>query len=192
MKKISLLLVLLLTSGLLSACGGSEGGSETAATTEPPKTTEERLPDVKLTFEKEQLADEQAFITEMEQYGAEVVDMSDAGGGYICTFGNDEYKKLLDDKHAAALKSFKEIEASETGYIEKIEYNEDFRDLQLYVNREKYDSADSKFSEYSVAAKALAYQLYLGEVQRTFVKVYYSDTEEAITSFSVPMSAEIS
>ena len=39
-----------------------------------------------------------------------------------------------------------------------------------------------------IAAKALAYQMYLGEEQGTYVEVIYSGTDEFIYSFSLPMS----
>ena len=191
MKKLSLLLALLLVVGSLCACGNA-GGTSPTTTTKAPETTEEQLPDVTLAFQKDQIADEAIFVGELEKYGGEVVDMSDAGGGYMCTFTNDEYKRLMTDKHAATVKALKEYENTETGYIERIVYNEDFRDLNLYVNREKYDSADADFTVYAVSAQVLAYKIYLGEGQRTFVKVFYADTEEEITSFSMPMNIELS
>lgn len=187
MKKIS---VLLITALLVVALASCSGGTKEETTTSAPETTEQALPDVDLAIEKSQLADPDTFIAEMKGYGAEVSDMSDAGGGYIFTFSPDEHKKLLADKKSSTEKAFDEVKNKEDSYIEKIEFNENFKDVKVFVNREKYDMAESKNLEYSLAVKALAYQLYTGGWQSTFVKVVYSDTEELVQSFSLP--AEIS
>ena len=183
MKKV-LALALVAALLLLASCAG--GGNAEETTTASPETTEKASEDVKITMSKASLADPEKYVSDMEGYGAEVADMSDAGGGYIVTFSREEYEDFLKARRAVTEKALKDIEADESNYIEKIEFTEDFRDLKILVNREAYNIAENKSFEYVAGTNVIAYQKYVGIWQNTFVKVYYSDNEEQVTSFNIP------
>ncbi len=188
MKKILLITTLVLVISLLTACG-TKTPVDTPDTTEST-TVETTESFVKIGVQKASLADSESFVQSMKEYGAEVSDMSDAEG-YWFTFSVTEHEKLLKDKYAETIKKFKEYEENEEHYIDTIEYDDDFRNLTFNVDKDLYDSNANGTSDIVIAATALAYQLYLEDGQKTFVKVVYSDTEEVVSTFTLPMNLSI-
>ena len=188
MKKISVLLSLVFVVCLFAGCGTGNSGE---TTTEPTvETTEEKASDVTITIKKDIVVDAEDFVQGMKRYGAEVDNKEDADS-FSFAFSGSEYKKLLDDKHKECVDEFKKIENVQENYIEKVEFDDDFRNLTISVNKDLYDVTDSINGEYGVAAIALSYQLYLGEPQHTDVKVVYSGTEEVVSTFSFQMNISI-
>lgn len=191
MKKLSLFVALVLVVALFSGCGVQKTVPETTGqTTEQATvlTTEEQV--VIISVKKETLADAEAFLQDMKEYGAEVQN-TDNEDGYIFEFSQAEHKKLLEEKHKETVEKFKEYEDNPEHYIDSIEYDDDFRNLTLNVNKELYDNGADSSGNIVVAATALAYQLYLEDGQRTTVKVLYTGTEEVVSQFTLPMNLSI-
>ena len=186
MKKFALLIALVLVVSLFSACGSEIDVADT--TQAVPETTEEQL--VRVSVSKSVLEDSEAFIKSMKKYGAEVNDINGADG-YLFVFSKTEHKKLLEDKFNETVKKFAEYEDDENHYIDNIEYDEDFRNMTFYVDREIYDSTGSTTGNIVVASSALSYQIYLEDGQKTNVKVVYSDNEEVVTTFFLPMNLSV-
>lgn len=185
-KKIVLFTLLIFMVVALCSCSGkpasetpSSGGTSLQETTELNK-------DIEIIFSKENVADPDAFVTEMKGYGAEVSENAEENT-IVLVFDEAEHKKLLKDKYDATLNAFKNAEENEELFIEKIEYDEDFRNLKMYVNREQYDSTSSTINEYLVAANAIAYQSFLPEGQDCYTEIIYSDNDEVATTFSMPI-----
>ncbi len=188
MKKLSLLLCLALVVCLFAGCS-TESGNDT--TTEPPvETTEGSASDVTISIKKDSIVDTDDFVKTMEGYGADVDNKEDADS-ISFTFSSDEYKKLLDGKHKECVDKFKEFENNQEHYIDKVEFDENFRNLTMSVNKELYDADTTKSDDYIVAATALSYQLYINEAQYTNVKVVYTGTEEVVSTFSLPINYNI-
>lgn len=186
MKKFAFLIALVLVVSLFSACGSEIDVADT--TQAVPETTEEQL--VRVSVSKSVLEDSEAFIKSMKKYGAEVNDINGADG-YLFVFSKTEHKKLLEDKFNETVKKFAEYEDDENHYIDNIEYDEDFRNMTFYVDREIYDSTGSATGNIVVASSALSYQIYLEDGQKTNVKVVYSDNEEVVTTFFLPMNLSV-
>ncbi len=187
MKKLSVLLCLALVVCLFAGCG-TEGDNDT--TTEPTvETTEKKAEDVTISIKKDSVVDAEDFIQSMKDYGAEV--KNEEADSFFFTFSGTEHKKLLDDKHKECVDKFKEFESNEEHYIDKIEFDENFRNLTMSVNKELYDGASSKSDDYVIAATALSYQLYINENQYTNVTVVYTGTEEVASTFSLPVNINI-
>ncbi len=179
--------------GMFSACDASKENTLTDTTenqTTTAETTEEKLSDVTISIKKDSVVDSEDFIQGMKAYGAEVSNKEESDSLYF-TFSSDEYKKLLDDKHKECVDKFKEFEDDQNNYVEKVEFDENFRNLTISVNKELYDVTDSTVREYAVAATALSYQLYINEAQHTNVKLVYSETKEEVSAFSLPMNFAI-
>lgn len=198
MKKISLLLCVALAFCLLAGCG-SESGNETTTTEPKVETTEKKDTnskatikndaDVKVTIKKDSVVDAEDFIKGMKAFGADVENKEDADS-FIFTFSASEYKKLLDTKHKECINNFKKFEENKAHYVDKIEYDDNFRKLTISVNKELYD-ASTKTDDYIIAASALAYQMYINEDNYTNVKIIYSGTEEVVSTFSLPVNYNI-
>ena len=186
MKKLSLLLCIILVVGLLAGCGAKSGNDDTTT----PATTEEKATDVTITVKKETVVEVDEFVKDMESFGAEVKNEENDDSLFF-TFSDAEYKKLLDAKKKECLDNFKGVEEDPDNYVEKIEYDDNFRNITISVNKEMYDVIDSMTSEYAVAANALAYQIYINENQYTKVSVVYTGTETVVSSFSLPVNINI-
>lgn len=191
MKKVSLLISILLIVSLFTSCG-TDNAPDTTGTSKPTsvETTAKEESIVQIAIEKSNLADADSFIQSMKDYGAEINDISGADG-YLLVFSKSEYEKLLEDKYDETVKKFKEYEDNEEHYVDKVEYDEDFRNLKIYVDKELYDTTANTTSNIVVAAVALSYQLYLEDGQKTNAEIIYSGTEEVIYSFSLPMNLSV-
>ena len=191
MKKLSIILLIALVFTMFTACESKELDSTKG--TGINQTTEETTSDkdvVKIGINKDSLAEPEVFIDNMENYGAEVKDMTDAGG-YLLIFSKDEHKKLLDDKKSEVLKIFKEYEENDEHYVDSVEFDDDFRNLKVYVDKDKYSSTATATSDIIVASAALSYQMFLEDGQKTVVEVVYSGTEDVVSTFSLPMNISI-
>lgn len=192
MKKISIILILVLMLVMFSACE-SEIEEPPKDTTETQATTEETTSAndvVRVGIDKNSLADPEKFIDSMKDYGAEVKDMTDAGG-YLLLFSKNEHKKLLDDKKSEVLKTLKEYEENEEHYVDSIEFNDDFRNLTIYVDKDKYASTGSTTGNVVVASAVLSYQMFLEDGQKTVVEVIYTGTEDVVAKFVLPMNLSV-
>ena len=191
MKKTAIILILVLVLAMFSACD-SKNEDLPKDTTEAQSTTVGTTADdvVRIGVDGNSLADPESFLNNMKEYGAEVKDMTDAGG-YLLLFSKDEHKKLLDDKKSEVLNKFKEYEENEEHYVDSIEYNDDFRNVTIYVNKDKYSATGSTTENVVVASVVLSYQMFLESGQKTIVEVIYTGTEEVVSKFVLPMNLSI-
>lgn len=192
MKKISLIITAFVLVALLASCsdGKTDNTTTQKATTSSVETTEKKENIVRIAVDKSNLEDPEAFAKEMEEYGAEVQDITGTNG-YLLLFSREEHKKLLDEKKNDAIEKFKEYEDNEEHYVDSIEYDDDFRNLKIYVNKEMYEKTGSTTGNIVVASSALAYQMYLEQGQRTSVSVIYSETQEVVSTFTLPMNLNV-
>ena len=168
---------------MFAGCGTENGNVKN--TTAANSTTQAQ--NVEIEISKDTLADADEFLNNMKSYGAEIEDNTDSNS-YILRFSAEEHKKLIDDKYAETIKAFKEFEADKNNYVEKVEFDDNFRNITISVNKELFDVTNSDIREYMVGAKALAYQLYANEEQHTNIKLVYSETEEVVSEFEMPMN----
>ena len=193
MRVISVLLVLILSLTLFSACNTKTENSNENTTENQTSSVETTSGEdaVRIGVDKKNLADPESFIDNMKKYGAEVRDLTDAGG-YLLLFSDEEHKKLLDDKKADVLKKFKDYEENQEHYVESIEYDEDFRNMKVYVNKDLYSKTGTTTGNVIVASAVLSYQMFLESGQKTNVEVIYDGTEEVVSKFTLPMNLNIS
>lgn len=193
MKKLSWLLCLIFVVSLLAGCGAESSNDTTRAEPTAEATEEkttEKAADVTITIKKDAVVEVDDFIQNMESFGAEVKNEEDDDSLFF-TFSSDEYKKLLDAKKKECIDNFKGFENDPDNYVEKIEYDDNFRNITISVNKELYDVVDSTVGEYAVAANALAYQMYINENQHTNVSIVYTGTEDVISTFSLPVNFSV-
>lgn len=186
MKKICLLLVLVLVVCCFGACGGSGAVESTEPSTELTTTDE-----VVIRIKKDLIVDETAFLKELEVYDGITAESTDEL--LLLNMNAATYDKLVAGKHAEALADYDAFLQEEGTYIEKFDYDENFRTVKVYVNRQGYDSVSHDKLEYiKYAAVAMEYQMYLPNGQQTTVEMIYSDTGEVIGVSSLPNQIELS
>lgn len=184
MKKLALLLALLVVVCSLCACGGST--EEPTETTAPETTTDE----VVIRIRKDLIVDTDEFKTDMQKY--EGVSVSETDELILLTMNSASYDKLVEAKHEEAVKAYDALKTQEGSFVDNIVYDENFRDVKVYVNREKYDAVSHNSMEYvTYAANALVYQMYLPNGQQCKVQMIYADTEEVIGTTTLPNQVEI-
>lgn len=184
MKKLALFLALLVVVCSLCACGGST--EEPTETTAPETTTDE----VVIRIRKDLIVDTDEFKTDMQKY--EGVSVSETDELILLTMNSASYDKLVEAKHEEAVKAYDALKTQEGSFVDNIVYDENFRDVKVYVNREKYDAVSHNSMEYvTYAANALVYQMYLPNGQQCKVQMIYADTEEVIGTTTLPNQVEI-
>lgn len=184
MKKLALFLALLVVVCSLCACGGST--EEPTETTAPETTTDE----VVIRIRKDLIVDTDEFKTDMQKY--EGVSVSETDELILLTMNSASYDKLVEAKHEEAVKAYDALKTQEGSFVDNIVYDENFRDVKVYVNREKYDAVSHNSMEYvTYAANALVYQMYLPNGQQCKVQMIYADTEEVIGTTTLPDQIEL-
>ena len=105
MKKIALLLSLVFVFMCFTACGDSEVSSE--STTDAPKTSESVPENVVISVNKELVADETAFLTDISEIGGITSTAND--NFYVLTMSQEVYKKLLTVKSQSVIAEYETI-----------------------------------------------------------------------------------
>lgn len=191
MKRLSLIITLFLIITVFTSCSTDDNSDITTTSASTTAQTTENAEDiVRIGIDANSLVDPEAFIENVEGYGAEVKDIT-ATGGYLVLFSKQEHENFLKDKKAEVIKKFKDYEKNPEHYVDSIEYDDDFRNLKIYVNKDLYDSTGSTTGNIVVASAALSYQIYLEEGQKVVAKIIYSGTEEVVSTFTLPMNVSL-
>lgn len=185
MKKI--LSVLCAVSLLLAFCScGKDDGSGADKEISTRQTTVE-AENVVISVNRDLVADETEFLTALSEIDG-ITSTADENF-YTLTMSQEAYKELLRVKSTEAIAEFDKLSQSE-GYIEDITYTADFRDIVVYVNREKFDDANVSAQQLqliTIGAYAMSYQMFLTEGQKTTVSAVYSGTEDVALTVSLPI-----
>ncbi len=128
---------------------------------------------------------ESEFFKDMNQYGAKI-DPKSGELGYFVIFTESQYHKLMTDKYKQVELYYKGFEESEEDFIfKKVEYDEDFRNLKIYVD-ESQRQYISSIPEYGIAQNAFNYQMFLSEGVGVNVDVIDYKTNKVVWSFTLP------
>ncbi len=128
---------------------------------------------------------ESEFFKDMNRYGAKI-DPKSGELGYFVIFTESQYHKLMTDKYKQVELYYKGFEESEEDFIfKKVEYDEDFRNLKIYVD-ESQRQYISSIPEYGIAQNAFNYQMFLSEGVGVNVDVIDYKTNKVVWSFTLP------
>ena len=183
MKKISLFLVFVLMLTSFVGCGDKVDTQTTA-----PSESETQADVVTISVNKDLVADETTFLTEISEF--EGITVSNDSNFYVLTMSQDTYVAFLKSKAQNVYDSFDEIVAK-GGFIEKIEYSENFRTVTVLVERNAFDSIGKdaqRLQLITIGAYAMSYQMFLTEGQKTTVVAVYSDTNEEAMVITLPIT----
>lgn len=188
MKKTPIILFVAAVLCLLCACGNTENAPDSTVSSSGNGTLSESASEnVVISVNKELVADETVFLTDISEIGGITSTMND--NFYVLTMSQESYKNLLKSKSQEVIDEY-ELLSRKGEYIEDIDYSEDFREIKVYVNRQKYDAVDSATQQMqliTIGAKAMSYQMFLTEGQKTLVSAVYSGTEETAFTISLPI-----
>lgn len=166
----------------LCACSGDADTESTEAVEESTAVDDV----VNISFDKDELLDYHEFMQKAETYEGVTCEESDTT--IILTMNGASYAKLLEAKQKEAVKAYNKLIKEEGSYIEKFDYDDNFRTVKCYVNRELYDAADvnTTMAVINLGGIALSYQQYHVHGQSTIVSLIYSDTDEVIATIKLP------
>ncbi len=185
MKKIALLLSIAVLICTLCSCGGTKTEPTTETTAESTTNDE-----VAVHIRKDLLVDEASFVSEIQQFEGITVNSTDEK--IILVMNSAAYDNLVAAKNNEAVESYNDILSEEGTYVEKFDYDENFRHVKVYVNRQGFDAIGNQNMEYiKFAGIAMAYQMYLPNGQRTTIELIYSDNEEVIGISNFPNNVEL-
>lgn len=129
--------------------------------------------------------DEASFLKETQEYGAKVNQSSD-GENYDLIFSETQYNNLLKDKYNQIASIYSNYEYADTySVIGKVEFDEDFRNLKIYTDKELWEVMAYDPTE-SVASLAYSYQMFLPEGVGINVDVIDYKTNKVVRSFALP------
>ncbi len=112
---------------------------------------------------------------------------------YTIQMTETAYKKLKDVKSKEVLSGFEEIKENTENYVTEIEYDEDFRNINVTADREKIpDGSISLFDNtvLNIISEAMAYQIYTVEGQKLKITVICSDNDEVVFQSDFPIVVE--
>ena len=183
MKKISLFLVLVLMLTSFVGCGDK---SEVETTTQPVSETESDV--VTISVNKELVADETVFLTDISEFNG--ISVSSNDNFYILTMSQDAYDTFLEIKGQTVCDHFDTIVAK-GGFVKDITYGDDFRTIKVKVERNGFDALEKETQRLqliTIGAYAMSFQMFLTEGQKTTVVAVYSDTNEEAMVITLPIT----
>lgn len=111
---------------------------------------------------------------------------------YILRMTNDAYNELKEIKSKDVIAEFDKLINDTENYVTDIKYDDDFRTVDIFVDREKTPEQLSDFDNVilSVMGSAMAYQIYTIEGQSVIINIIYSDNNETFKTVSFPIIIE--
>lgn len=129
--------------------------------------------------------DEATFLKEMQEYGARV-NQSEDGENYNLVFSEAQYYNLLNDKYNQIASIYSYYEYADTyQVIRKVEFDEDFRNLKIYIDKELWEVMAYDCTE-GVASQAYSYQMFLEDGIGVNVEVINNKTNNVYNSYTLP------
>ena len=100
--------------------------------------------------------------------------------------------ELKEIKSKDVIAEFDKLINDTENYVTDIKYDDDFRTVDIFVDREKTPEQLSDFDNVilSVMGSAMAYQIYTIEGQSVTINVIYSDNSETFKTVSFPIIIE--
>lgn len=194
MKKLSLVLVAVLILLSLSACGnGTEDGLSNppagVSGTQPVSEETTQSDDVFINIKKD-LLDIEMFKESLAEY--EGIVFTENETFLNMQMSSKTYDYLVENENSETIEAYNSMLTAEGTYIVSMDYDVNFREINVYVDKAVYDSAERNaiYEAINIASPALAYQMFLPNGQQTTVNLMDSETEEVIGTCTLPMSFE--
>lgn len=126
---------------------------------------DEGLFDVKITLPASMIEDFKMNVDNLEETSGGKATKND-DGSVTLTMSKADHKKMMDEMHESALKTFDEMTAGkEKGYesIKSVEANADLSVVTLTVTQDKFENSMDSFGLLNVYIQSMFYQLFDGK-----------------------------
>lgn len=130
--------------------------------------------------------DEETFLKEMKEYDAKVIQTND-GAKYSVAFSESQYNKYMTDKYNQVSVYYNSIKDDDDEYevIKKVEFDENFRNLKIYINKELWEVMAYDCTK-GVASQAYSYQMFLEDGIGVNIEVINNKTNNVYYSYTLP------
>ncbi|MFC5559093.1 hypothetical protein ACFPN4_08220 [Ureibacillus thermophilus] len=199
MKKL-IFAALLLLIALLTACNADEEGKANEAQQQEKETDSEGINVDKGLFNVEVTLPASFFeggdidqsIAEAEKEGIEVTKNED--GSLTYKMSKTKHKEMMSEMKTSLLETIKDLKNGEDfASIKDVEYNKDFSEFTLWVDRNEYENSFDGFAVFGLGLSGAMYQLFDGADPENYnVRLVVKDeaTKEIIGEANYPKDLE--
>lgn len=199
MKKL-IFAALLLLIALLTACNADEEGKANEAQQQEKETDSEGINVDKGLFNVEVTLPASFFeggdidqsIAEAEKEGIEVTKNED--GSLTYKMAKTKHKEMMSEMKTSLLETIEDLKNGEDfASIKDVEYNKDFSEFTLWVDRNEYENSFDGFAVFGLGLSGAMYQLFDGADPENYnVRLVVKDeaTKEIIGEANYPKDLE--
>ncbi|QBK25785.1 hypothetical protein [Ureibacillus thermophilus] len=199
MKKL-IFAALLLLIALLTACNADEEGKANEAQQQEKETDSEGINVDKGLFNVEVTLPASFFeggdidqsIAEAEKEGIEVTKNED--GSLTYKMSKTKHKEMMSEMKTSLLETIEDLKNGEDfASIKDVEYNKDFSEFTLWVDRNDYENSFDGFAVFGLGLSGAMYQLFDGADPENYnVRLVVKDeaTKEIIGEANYPKDLE--
>ncbi|MFC5540522.1 MAG: hypothetical protein C0P75_013565 [Bacilli bacterium] len=199
MKKL-IFAALLLLIALLTACNADEEGKANEAQQQEKETDSEGINVDKGLFNVEVTLPASFFeggdidqsIAEAEKEGIEVTKNED--GSLTYKMSKTKHKEMMSEMKTSLLETIEDLKNGEDfASIKDVEYNKDFSEFTLWVDRNEYENSFDGFAVFGLGLSGAMYQLFDGADPENYnVRLVVKDeaTKEIIGEANYPKDLE--
>ncbi len=188
-KYLSLLLVVAVLLTLFVGC------NKTPVSTETESTTKAEAASVKVIIDGNKFSDdfsEVEFYEELTAIEGLFHTKNNETNEYTLTMTESAYKELKDIKSKPVKDAYNDIINIAENYVTDIKYDDDFRNVKVYAEKDKVPEEFSDFDAtlIKIMGSAMAYQIYTTEGQSVNITVFDAENEEILKTVSYPVVLE--
>lgn len=185
-KYVSLLLAISIVFTVFVGC------NKAPETTETESTTKAETASVTVQIDGSRFTEEfseEDFYSELNSVEGLFHTKNEETKQYTLTMTETAYKELKELKSKPVLEGFDTVKNNAENYVTDIKYDEDFRNLIIFADREKTPEEIADFDDTLVLVMgyAMVYQMYTVEGQSVKITVVDSESEEVLKTVSYPM-----
>lgn len=190
MKKYLLfLLSILLSVTMFVGCNKAPDSTETE------NTTKAETASVKVVIDGNKFSDdfsEIEFYEELDSIEGLFYTKNNETNEYTLTMTESAYTELKNLKSKSVKDTFKAVIDDTENYVTDIKYDDDFRNVKVYAEKDKVPEEFSDFDAtlLKIMGSSMAYQIYTTKGQSVNITVLDAQNEEVLKSVSYPVVIE--
>lgn len=190
MKKYLLFLLAILLSVTMFV-----GCNKTPDSTDTESTTKAETASVKVVIDGNKFSDdfsEIEFYEELDSIEGLFHTKNNETNEYTLTMTESAYTELKNLKSKSVKDTFKAVIDDTENYVTDIKYDDDFRNVKVYAEKDKVPEEFSDFDAtlLKIMGSSMAYQIYTTKGQSVNITVLDAQNEEVLKSVSYPVVIE--
>ena len=171
------------------------GCNKTPDSTESQSTEKTETASVKLVIDGNKFSDdfsEIEFYEELDAIEGLFHTKNNETNEYTLTMTESAFKQLKSVKSKPVKDAYAEIISNTENYVTDIKYDDDFRNVKVYAEKDKVPEEFSDFDAtlLKIMGSSMAYQIYTTKGQSVNITVFNAENEEVLKTVSYPVVIE--